>query len=214
MVSQSTKEAIVEAYIDKDTPVREIVDEFGVSISTLYKALRERGSGPTRHRNIANLPVEEMANLYTDGESVKDIAKKFGVSDATVYNRLRDAGVSREGHRGKPRKEVPVEEVARRHHAGAALYELAEDYGVSDVTLSKRLKEHGYEVIRGSRMEKKPLPVERIVERYRDGEHLRQIAEDYPVSHETIRKRLIDEGVELRPRSVGNYQAEGGEQDE
>lgn len=44
------------------------------------------------------------------------------------------------------------------------------------------------------------LPMEEIVERYLNEEGIRKIAKDYGVSHETIRKRLIEEGIQLRSR--------------
>lgn len=44
------------------------------------------------------------------------------------------------------------------------------------------------------------LPTEDIVERYNNKEGLRSLADRYGVSHETIRKRLIEEGVILRSR--------------
>lgn len=46
------------------------------------------------------------------------------------------------------------------------------------------------------------LPISEIIDRYLNGEHLRIIAKDYGVSHETIRKRLIDYAIPLRSRGL------------
>jgi len=46
------------------------------------------------------------------------------------------------------------------------------------------------------------LPMPEIIDRYLNGEHLREICKDYDVSHETIRKRLLSYAIPLRSRGL------------
>jgi transposase len=46
------------------------------------------------------------------------------------------------------------------------------------------------------------LPMNLIIQDYNNGIGLRELAEKYNVSHETVRKRLIKSGIELKPKGL------------
>lgn len=156
----------------------------------------------------------EILAMYADNVKLRDIAESLDISTCTIYNVLHRNDIEPSRKRGRRRIDLPMDEIIRRNEEGEALCHMAEEFGVCPHTLYSRFRERGVGVIRNIPRTKKSLPVERIEKRYQDGEHLRQIANDYPVSHETIRKRLLAAGVELRSRGVGDYQAQGGERDE
>lgn len=152
-----------------------------------------------RGRPRADIPVNEVARRNRSGETLSGMTDDYNVTVSTLSRHLKEAGYEVRAYGGRPAIELPVEEAARRNQEGETLKEIAEDYGVTSQTLSNRLKEAGYEIVAHySWIPRKELPVDEMAERYRDGESLRSIAEDYPASHETIRKRLIEMDVSIR----------------
>lgn len=79
--------------------------------------------------------------------------------------------------------------------------EIAESFGVSVALVYRRLAEAGVskDEMRGSGRRPKPLPVDEIAEAYNAGARLHDLAEEYDVSYETIRRRLLEAGYETRP---------------
>lgn len=108
------------------------------------------GKPPTSDPTRADLPVDEMAQLYKDGESLRDLATRYGVGKETVRTYLLPTGVLRE-----PLNKVvdlPEKEIRRLYEAGASLDALGVKYGVTRMTIRSRLPD---EIIRGRGAQRK-----------------------------------------------------------
>src|SRR3989304_1621093 len=78
-------------------PIKQIADEFGVSVMTLYVILRDnniplrdKSTRPNRRRAF---PVDKMISRFLAGESVKALADSFSVSRATISLHLRERDI-------------------------------------------------------------------------------------------------------------------------
>jgi len=79
------------------TPIQEILDEFGMSLSTLYVILRDNGiplrDQTTRPNRRRVFPVDKMISRFLAGESVKALADSFGVERNTIALHLRERNI-------------------------------------------------------------------------------------------------------------------------
>lgn len=138
---------------------------------------------------------DEWVAKYEAGESFTSIAKSAGVYYRTVQSVLQGYV--------KPR---PKKTYAHLMDKWVEAYEvkemnaneIAQAYKVDAVTVAKYLREAGVE-IRGSRH--KPSSFESVipewVERYKKGETLKQIADDYGTYPQTVHKH-IEKKIEMR----------------
>tara|TARA_R110000737_G_scaffold306051_1_gene313723 strand:+ start:4677 stop:5174 length:498 start_codon:yes stop_codon:yes gene_type:complete len=107
---------------------------------------------------------------------------------------------------GVPPKFTPDEipELKRRYLAGETSVDLGKAYGCCPKTIAKHLKLNGVRMRRkGERLIL--LDVDAILEDYRDGMRLLDIAEKYSVSATTIQARLRQAGEQ--PRTAWHYEA-------
>lgn len=86
-------EAICNAYMASDRPVREIAEEFGIDAVEVYRIAKS--SGVTRRRFSAD-PTAETRNKIVDlylkhCVSVPNLAKRFGYTEASIRNILKAA---------------------------------------------------------------------------------------------------------------------------
>jgi hypothetical protein len=101
---------------------------------------------------------------------------------------------------------VSVDELARRYRSGETIEAIAAAVGVDPRTVRQRLRRAGVELrppgrCRGYRL--LHLDDAEIVRRYRAGETMPAIGRSLGVSAATVRDRLMDAGVERRPRGGG-----------
>ena len=198
-MTDEKRKAIVAAYLDGKRTIAEIRQAFGINGNALYAILHEEGVEPNRRpgRISVGISEAEIVARYLNGEGGSSIADSLNVSHTTVYKILHRSGVDIHAP-GRYRANVDFCDAVRRNHGGESLTSIASDLGVTPTTLHNRFVEAGIKVKRNYVPPRKDVPVEEIVKRYKSGESIWQIADVYPVSHETIRKRLIEAGVELR----------------
>lgn len=100
------------------------------------------------------LCVKAVRDCMASGWSVDDIALELDVTPDAVCRAMREieraaeargatAGRKIGGKTGKPRVELPVAELARRHAAGGVTFaQLAAEVGVCAETVGKRVREY------------------------------------------------------------------------
>jgi AraC-like DNA-binding protein len=104
----------------------------------------------------------------------------------------------------KPQKQVQrrlldaeVDELAGAYLAGATLSELSDRFHKHRTTISTELQRRGVarrcRTIKGERLHL-------AIQGYQEGKSLASIGKDLGIAANTVRKALIDAGVELRPR--------------
>lgn len=163
------------------------------------------------------LPIEEIIYDYESGMNLTQIGKKFGVSQGTIKRRLIGAGVYQHNRvirrmieatseatrvqkiKDRERKMInlPLEQVISDYQSGMSPVELAEKYGVSYGTITKRLKEAGVRKITAKERNMMNFPLEQVISEHQSGMSPIDLGEKYGVSHGTITKRLKEVGVYL-----------------
>ena len=94
---------------------------------------------------------------------------------------------------------------------------VADHLNTSQATVSKILRSQGVRIGKVGAPPKYDLPMDEIASRYLAGETCREIAQDYGVEDERIRRRLRTKGVKRRggggPKGSKNFFWEGGHQE-
>lgn len=117
----------------------------------VYQTLRNANVPRNQPRGTkVHIPdIEEMANRYRNGAFLSDLAAEAGVASGTMRSALVKAGVEIDrgrGDRGRPPIEIPnLNELAKRNAAGESVRSLAQEAGVSRMTLKRRLDRAGEE---------------------------------------------------------------------
>jgi uncharacterized protein (DUF433 family) len=166
-----------------------------------------------------DLPVDEIVRMYESGMSGPQIARRFGCSCTPIYARISESGIERrepapKSNIGKPsatRIVLPMHEIAGLYLNGQTAESIAKQFGVSRLTIVRRLRAGGVEIRRrgwhniGKRSRNKggyhvkTLDIEYIVSAYKRGESMASIAEDLGTTENTIGNRLRGAGVRIRP---------------
>lgn len=123
----------------------DLVQAYGVSKTTLLRALKAAGGKPS---GPWQLPADAVAR-YQSGESLKDLAAEYGASYQTVRRRLEEAGVETRGNAKTPQqradrsaaKLIPIDEGKLREMAsqGMSCLEMAPHLGVSEEVVRERM---------------------------------------------------------------------------
>jgi DNA-binding transcriptional regulator LsrR (DeoR family) len=157
------------------------------------------------HKNIIELPLEEIRNLYlVEKLSCKEIATRYGVSSPTIRKRLRSLGVEIRKpqfpiYNGK-KVNIPIEDLKKLYYEDNwTLEEIAEIYFVTETTIRNYLKAYGLPR-RKPGQQKKNLPIDEIKELYLKGNTSSELAEKFNVGGTTILKLLHEQGVQIRNR--------------
>lgn len=186
---------------------QELGIEYGVSSSLIRKRITEyyekiEIERPIIKRKRIELPIEEIAEKHKNGMSQKDLATEYEVSCNIINNRLKEyyerTGIDRPRIGFARTIKLPIEEIIERYENRTSLQELAIEYGVSYDLINNRVNEYYKKtgIARPSAIKTRhkrkriQLSVEEIVEKYQDGSSLRELAEEYKVSHELINKSL------------------------
>lgn len=114
---------------------------YGCSNTTIIGILK-RHDVPRRVGRTVELPVpdEELARRYLEERmELQQLAEELGVKPNLVSRRVAAAGVKVPvGHR---RMDLPDVEIVRRYKAGESANRIAKSYGVSHVTVMRRVRE-------------------------------------------------------------------------
>lgn len=157
-------------------------------------------------------PKELLEEMYQRPMSFLEMGKELGVSNVTVKNWFKFYGIPIRSHKEnqslmmrRKRADLP-DTLGEEYLAGASLDQLAKKYGVSAPPIRKKLKELGVKIrtaAEGSCLIERDhvyLPDD-IMDQYRAGKSLEELAKPYNTTPETVKKRLIKAGISLRTRS-------------
>lgn len=196
------EESLTHLYITKDYSVGDLAEYFQVSKRTIYQRLHDLGLRPIQRRNTQcqHLPMKPLIEAYESGTSASALSKQYKVSTTTIIKALRDAGITiRQGRK-------------RRHINGPQLKYLYENsrfsttylgklFCVKPCTIAARLREMGV-TLRGNRAH---LPERQIIDAYREGESLGDLANRFHTSYTIVRDLLIRHRVYQKARRFSPY---------
>ena len=155
------------------------------------------------------LPPEALAE-YAAGKSLRALAQKYGTSDQTVARRLREAGetIRNEERAVSP---MPLDEMRRLYEdEGVPASDLAKQTGLALQTVQARLRKAGVHIrgygektaltrARIGDAERLAFPEDRLRELHAQGMSCREMAPVLGCQEETVRRRLIELGLDRLP---------------
>jgi len=145
---------------------------------------------------------DEWIQIKKDHPSLRSIARSLGVQHQSVARALEKHGL----HDAKANiaaRKADYKAIAEHYLQTKNLGKTARFFGVSDKTVSIACKNFGV-TPKDFVLESKNqfgLPMNEIIQRYKDGETCRELGKVFGVDDEVIRRRLVRRGVEMR--SVG-----------
>lgn len=145
---------------------------------------------------------DEWIQMKNEHPSLRSIARSLGVGHKAVADALQKHGLHVAGVNLVARK-ANYEAIAEHYLKTKNLGQTASFFGVSDKTVSIACKSIGV-TPKDFVLESKNqfgLPMNEIIQRYKDGETCIELGKAFGVDDEVIRRRLVRRGVEMR--SVG-----------
>lgn len=99
--------------------------------------------------------------------------------------------------------EVPnLDDLIERYESGESLNSVSNDAPVSRGTLTRRFRDRGIEIRQNGGRERTTFDnIDRIVERYRAGDSIKQLADELGRARSVVERTLREQGVEIRGQS-------------
>ena len=210
------REEIARLYNEGKT-VKEIAEELGVTIATVYNAIKvlEAEEKIERHKvrrkkNTAKVTKrrEEIARLYNEGKTAKEIAEELGISKQIVYQDIRvlieeKRIVKRERKRNTKSKSTErsesnkplinkVEKIEELFSKGKDYGEIADELGMSIIDVMRYLQQ-----IKDVKEETR-IKVDRktnVKILYEEGKKIGDIAKKLKISEALVREDLLSFGI-------------------
>ena len=145
-----------------------------------------------RGRKKIELPIEEIVKKWEQGVTQKELSKEYGVSEALIGRRISEYYEKEEKGKPKQRIELPIEEIVKKWEQGVTQKELSKEYGVSDVTIRKRISEYYEKEEKEKPKQRIELQIKEIVKRWEQGTTQKKLSKEYGVSRVTISKRISE----------------------
>jgi DNA-binding CsgD family transcriptional regulator len=158
VVTEETAEHWAKEYLAGKSTYQ-IAEDWGVTHTTVRTHLKDLGI-ELRARGQQQITTEEIAEHwakeYLAGKNTYQIAKEWGVTHTTVRVYLKDLGIEL---RARGAQQITTKEIAQHwaseYRAGKTTTEIAEEWGVSDVTVGRHLRNLGVKLrARGPRGER------------------------------------------------------------
>jgi transposase len=184
-----------------------VAEKFGVCSTTVLKAVRAEGNGTSiqvrKKRNyLDDSQKKSVVQMYSEGLSMRQVSEHFGVSESCVVRIVGAAGVVARERSGRPRgSAVDDFSLVRAYVAGKTSVEVAEEFGVAGSTVIDAVRSAG-EVVRPGGAQKLDIPSS-VVEQYKQGVSVPEIAKSLGVSSGPVERVLKEEGIQMRG-SAGN----------
>ena len=140
-----------------------------------------------------------LAEQYGSGRTQDDLAAELGVSRSTVRAWLHAAGIPTRP--GGPPSRMPLEELEELVAAGATAYEIADRYGLHEVTVRQVCERHGLK-LRPMRPSLEEDTARAIRAAYAEGLSFAQLAERFAISRARIATLAHQGRLTPRPRWV------------
>jgi DNA-binding CsgD family transcriptional regulator len=152
---------------------------------------------PHTHRQLSNLSptLEAIDNQAIDDQAI------VTPTDASPEKAHWSGRIPRSKPRTtRPLKPAQVDALVRGYEAGQTMSELAAEFGINRLTVSRHLRRVGV-ILRRTGLG--PLGANEVANLYEAGWSSARLAERFDVSADTVLKALRHAGVAIRPRRGG-----------
>ncbi len=149
----NTRRERIAILYNRGESVRQISEDLGVPISTVYDDIKYLGENGIIRLRVKDNELkakkrrEEVARLYNSGKSIKEIAEELGVTIPTVSRDIKqleeEGSIERRSRKSKGVENRIVErrkKVAKLYNSGKKLKDIAEELGISTSTLHMDLR--------------------------------------------------------------------------
>lgn len=150
----------------------------------------------------AILPINEIVFKYEKGYSINRLSTEYFVSFGTIKSRLIEAGVEIDSNRKptvvSPSSNLPEKIIANAYEKGKSAKHLSKKYKVPVHVIRAVVTRAGVPIRKNKG--RKQLPIDEIVERYKQGEPLTELAKEFKTSTGTLYSRIKELGI--RPKQL------------
>lgn len=220
-VSAEKKASLAAGYHAGKT-VHQLVTEFGISTSTLYKVLREQGV-PIRNSDYSRFDSPErdgeIRRLYEGGANTHELGEQFHLSACAINRAIRRAGgtirsVSEARHlevakgvqigpsKGPTSRKSPEleEAICKGYQAGKTSWALAAEFKIGAETVLRIVRRHGIPIRPGGAPGGlSPEAREKARVRFKEGATIRALAREFRVSRSAVRTAVKTLILPLKP---------------
>ena len=177
---------------EQGTTQKKLSKEYGVSRVTISKRISEyyEKEKKEKPKQRIELQIEEIVKKWEQGITQEKLSKEYGVSEYIIRKRISEYYEKEEKEKPKQKIELPIEEIVKKWEQGVTQKELSKEYGVSRVTINKRISEYYEKEEKGKPRQRIELPIEEIVKKWERGITQKELSKRYGVSKSTINKRI------------------------
>lgn len=179
------KEEVISSYLD-GKKLKDISDEFNISVSAICKMLRRENI----KREERKIDDNRIIDSYISGMSARSAGEENGVSESYVLNLLKDRGIERRDKRECQTRMVDRKSVLRLRESGMSNAQIAEELGCSVSTVVGCARELG--------IAHSSLSDEEIVDAFNTTTSMELAAKKLGVHESTIQRRAKELGLDVK----------------
>lgn len=139
-----TQDEAIQMYCDHKMTILEIAEQVKMSPAKIRKLIPDE-----LMRNIAELNLEDIAEMYENGKGSTTIAKKYEVYPSTIVKFLRRNGIeirSIDYYFEHYKLDIPIREITSLYKYGFSSVEIGEIYNANGTTIIQRLRLNNVEI--------------------------------------------------------------------
>ena len=198
---------IISRYLNNESRKR-IGEDYDCSINIITSILK-RYNIPIRKPNILTNLLEHEKSIeiqYQDGKSIFELAEEYKCEPQSIRYLLRSLGYKFKRKNIRSQKEFKeyfskhAEEIKNQYELGRSIISLSKEHDCDVSIIRRLLKSLGCKIRRNKPCEKikNPKYQKEIIERYKNGETLSDLEDDYECSRTVLSKFLRNSGYEIR----------------
>lgn len=200
VLTPKQEKEVIERYQNHET-YKTLAKRFSVSVGAIQRAVQRNKAHRGPGSKLTLTTIEEVVERYRAGEQSTDLADEYGVTFPTIIRYCQEAGISirQRGIHSRVLTDEQEEVIFDRYAGGEFTVDLADEYGVSNVTIRRAVQRQGGKLRVGANRKALPLATEvLLVEDYIAGEGRTILGKRYGVSVCTVAAIVKRHGIPLR----------------
>lgn len=205
-LSEDVINAIIEAH-KKWTPVKQIRKQFRVGIDRINEVLDNAGIERRNGRFKAVIDeslIEAVRKARERKVKAIVIQNELGISHGTYYNILKKLGMQKKQLKDAIfSDEKLIKSIIRYYEAGHNLYEVTDEFDISEGLVREILKKYNIPIKRGaiSDKKKKDYDIKAIIQDYKKGVKWNEMSEKFGLSVSWMQELLKRNGIEIERKN-------------
>lgn len=206
-ITSKIENKISEKY-QKGITTGELAKEYGVSRKTIVVYLNKNKIKIDRNRSKSRISTDDEINIckeYSDGLSSIKLGIKYNRNPSSIIRLLRrnNIKIRSNGHNNVSKDNILP--ICRKYETGVSIQELADEYGISAMTIHKYLKNTKTRKRGDHKRIFTPNDHKKICESYENGTSTTEISNEYKCTPSSIIKILKKHGIKRRINEGENH---------